>query len=95
MENEGLHTTTIVILIGMFAPMILAIIRRHNSKLAISVLNIFAIAGAVIGFMTALVLGVVTFPFAGLCWFIALIWSLTGNVNRTKRRPRSVGVEAS
>jgi fatty acid desaturase len=64
-------------------PSIIATSRRHRSRLAIEVLNVLTIViavGGVLFFGVGLVIGV---PL----WFVALIWSCTGNVE-----PRSMAV---
>jgi len=83
---EDNHQVALVIILGIcFLPGIIASTRHHNNTLAINVLNLCTIIGAVfwmaIGSVFGGVLvGIWLIPLAVIGWLVALIWSCTANV---------------
>ncbi len=93
-----MNTETISLIVAIaFMPTLTAIVRGHRSALAIGLVNVIAAVGIVANLVAlvanlffALLGGIFlmpfVMPFAGLLWFIALVWSLTGNTRRNQRR---------
>jgi len=71
-----------------FLPVIVARVRKHNSKTAILVvlllLDVICVPTATLGLLALL-----TWPFIALAWFGILIWSFSGNTQR-KDQERAV-----
>jgi hypothetical protein len=91
----------LAVIVVVFCPTIIAVCRRHRSRLAIGVLNFLTSAGVIVlliagplgilGAMFSLVTIAMIGPVLIIAWFAALVWSCTGNVE-PRRQPRSVVV---
>lgn len=79
----------LLIILGVnFLPVIIASVRKHNSRIAILVvlvlLDVVLVPTATLGLLALL-----TWPFIALAWFGILIWSFSGNTQR-KDQERAV-----
>jgi dolichyl-phosphate-mannose--protein O-mannosyl transferase len=77
-----------VIFVVNFLPVIIANVRKHNSRVAIVVvlvlLDVIFVPTATLGLLALL-----TWPFIALAWFGILIWSFSGNTE-TKDQERAI-----